>query len=273
MQGEFSVLMSLYIKEKSEYFDECMKSILANTVLPNEIVVVLDGPISDELKSTLDRYVDSNPDLYKIVPLEMNRGLGLALREGIQHCSNELIARMDTDDICRRDRFETQLEVFKEHPEIDICGSHILEFDKTTDIIIAKRKVPITDREIKKYQRKRCSFNHMSVMYKKSSVIKAGNYVDCPLMEDDMLWVSMFNSGATACNVDDYLVYARIGKDMYERRGGFSYYKKYKKARKQIYSTGFISWFDYKYTLLIQFIVAMMPNKLRGFLFRKVLHK
>ena len=112
-----------------------------------------------------------------------------------------------------------------------------------------------------------------SVMYKKSAVLAAGSYQHCPLMEDTLLWVNMFKNGAVAMNIDDFLVNARIGKGMYERRGGWAYYKKYKQARKRIYETGYISWWDYEYTLLVQLVVALMPNKLRGFVFKKILHR
>lgn len=270
---KFSVLMSLYIKEKPEYFDECMKSILANTVLPSEIIIVLDGPISDELKNVLNGYIEENPKLYKIVPLETNQGLGLALKEGIVNCSNEIIARMDTDDICVKDRFERQLLEFMDNENLDICGSHILEFEDNINNIIARRMVPIDHDAIMEYQKRRDSFNHMTVMYKKSAVLKAGNYQSCPLMEDSYLWVNMLKSGAITKNVDAFLVYARIGADMYQRRGGLAYYKKYKKGRQIIYKTGYISFWDYYYTIIIQLIVSLMPNKVRGFVFKKLLHK
>ena len=273
MENNFSVLMSIYIKEKAYFFTECMESILNNTVVPNEIVIVLDGPIDDDLRKVLEDYIEEQPDLYKVVPLEKNVGLGMALREGILHCSNELIARMDSDDICRKDRFELQLKEFEKDKKIDICGSHILEFDENPDTVIAQRKVPLDDKSIKKYQKKRDAFNHMTVMYKKSAVLKAGNYKSCLLMEDTLLWANMFMAGCIAKNIDDYLVYARIGKDMFERRGGFKYFKKYRLGRKEVYKTGFINWFEYKSTLIIQFIVALMPNKLRGFVFKKMLHK
>ena len=135
------------------------------------------------------------------------------------------------------------------------------------------KPVPLTDAECKEYQKRRDAFNHMTVMYKKSAVLAAGSYQHCPLMEDTLLWVNMFKNGAVAMNIDDFLVNARIGKGMYERRGGWAYYKKYKQARKRIYETGYISWWDYEYTLLVQLVVALMPNKLRGFVFKKILHR
>ena len=109
VDNKFSVLMSLYIKEKPEYLRECIESILCQTVLPDEIVIVKDGPLTEELEQVLEEYISKNPTLYTIVPLGKNVGLGLALAEGMHWCRNELVARMDTDDVCRNDRFEKQL--------------------------------------------------------------------------------------------------------------------------------------------------------------------
>lgn len=273
MTAQFSVLMSLYIKEKPENFKACMDSVLGQTVLPDEIVIVKDGPVTEELDALLNEYVAKDPALYTIVPLQTNRGLGLALAQGMLHCKNELVARMDTDDICRPDRFELQLAEFEKDPELDICGSHIVEFEEDVEHIVAKRTVPLTDAEIKKYQKKRDGLNHVSVVFKKSTVLRAGNYQSCLLMEDTLLWANMFNAGAKAMNIDDSLVYVRIGKDMFERRGGWSYFKKYKEGRKKVRKTGYIGFFDYHYTLFVQFCVAMMPNKLRGWVFKVLLHR
>lgn len=269
---QFSVLMSLYIKERPEYLKESLESVLNQTVRPNQIVVVKDGPLTEELEAVLESFASKEPKLFTIVPLEQNQGLGLALREGIQHCNYELIARMDTDDIAREDRFELQLKEFEKDSDLDICGSHILEFEGTIDNIVAKRTVPLTDFEIKKYQKRRDGFNHPTVMFRKSKVLESGNYQNCPLMEDTYLWVNMFLMGAKAKNIDDFLLYFRIGKAMFERRGGWKYYKKYKQGRKMVYKTGYIGWWDYHYTLLVQFVVALMPNRLRGIIFKKLLH-
>lgn len=268
---KFSVLMSLYIKEKAEYFNACMQSIMGQTVLPSEIVIVFDGPISDELWTTVNDYIKQYPQLIKIVDNKVNKGLGLALADGILACSNELIARMDTDDIARADRFEKQLKLFIDDPELDICGSHIIEFEGNINNVLARRNVPITHEEIAEYQRQRSAFNHMTVMYKKSTVLKAGNYEHCALMEDDMMWIRMLIVGAKCANVDDYLVYARTGYAMIERRGGWTYFKKYRNGRKQIYNTGYISKWDYYKTIGVQLVVALLPKKIRLFVFTKLL--
>ena len=270
---KFSVLMSLYLKEKPEYLNEALKSVINQTVKPNEIVIVYDGPITTELKSVVEQYVSNNPGLIKIIDNPENKGLGLALADGVPQCTYELIARMDTDDICRKDRFEKQLEEFVKDPRLDICGSHILEFEEKEENIVARRRVPLVDKDIKEYQKRRDGFNHVSVMFKKKSVLAAGNYQSCLLMEDTLLWANMFMNGAKGKNIDDYLVYVRIGKDMYERRGGFDYYKKYKAGTRKVYETGYISWVDYKMTLIVQFIVAAIPNRVRGFVFKNLLHR
>lgn len=273
MNQPFSVLMSIYIKENPAYLRECLDSLLSQTAMPSEIVIVKDGPLTEELESVLAEYVAKNEGLYKLVPLEKNVGLGLALAEGMLHCSHELVARMDTDDVSAPDRFEKQLAEFEADPDLDICGGQIVEFEDNVENIVAKRTVPLTDAEIKKYQKRRDGFNHVSVMFKKSSVLKAGNYQSCMLMEDTYLWVNMFNAGARGKNIDEDLVYVRIGKDMFERRGGWAYFKKYKQGRKKVRETGYIGFWDYYYTLFVQLVVALIPNKLRGFIFKKLLHK
>ena len=179
---------------------------------------------------------------------------------------------MDTDDICRPDRFAKQIEMFEQDSALDICGCHVLEFEGNTQNILSRRVVPVKDADIKQYQKRRDAFNHMTVMYKKAAVLKAGNYQSCMLMEDTFLWVRMMCAGVKCANVDEPLVYARIGKDMFERRGGYAYYKKYKSGRKQVYETGFISRWDYIYTLMIQLVVALLPNKVRGWVFIHLLH-
>lgn len=269
----FSVLLSLYIKEKPEYFLQCMESILNQTVMPTEIVVVKDGPVDGEVERVLERFTEEYPGLFKIISYEPNRGLGYALARGVEACGNEIIARMDTDDIARMDRFERQLREFAADPELDICGSVIEEFEEDPGRIVAVRRVPLDDKEIKRYQRRRDGFNHVTVMFKRSSVLRAGNYEMCSLMEDSYLWVRMMQCGAKCKNIDEVLVYVRIGKEMYERRGGFDYFLKYKEGRKKIRETNYISTWDYYYTLIVQFCVALLPENLRGWIFKNILHR
>lgn len=268
---EFSVLMSLYIKEKAEYFDECMQSILRQTVVPTEIVIVFDGPITEELREAVEKYKVDNPGWIKTVENKENKGLGLALADGVPACSYELIARMDTDDISREDRFEKQLSFMTDNPDIDICGSYIQEFDGVPENVLAVRKVPLNHDEIAEYQRTRTAVNHVSAIFKKTAVLKAGNYEDCLLLEDDMMWIKLLKSGAKFANIPENLVYVRTGNAMIERRGGWDYYKKYKNGRKKILETGYISKWDYYKTIFAQLVVALVPKRIRFFIFTKLL--
>lgn len=265
--------MSVYIKEKARYFHECMESILRQTLLPDEIVIVKDGPVSDELEHEIQYYKGIMDIPLILVPLPCNKGLGLALAEGIRHCNYELIARMDTDDICVLERFEKQILEFKKDPSIDIVGSHIKEFDGNITNVISKRKVPLCNDDIRKYQKRRSAFNHMTVMYKKEAVLNAGNYKDALLMEDDLLWCEMMKNGAKGKNIDDYLVFVRTGSAMIARRGGLDYFKKYERGRRKILQTGYIGYRDYFVTLMVQLVVSMMPENMRYLAFKHLLRE
>ncbi len=269
--GKFSVLMSLYRGEKAVYFNRCMESLFAQTLLPAEIIIVLDGEITKELWRVLDHFRKQYPELIKIVPLSQNRGLGVALAKGIVHCSNELVARMDTDDIARPKRFEKQIAEFKKDGGLDILGGYIREFSEDGKRNISIRRVPLTQPEIERYQRQRSAFNHVTVMYKKSAVLRAGNYQDVPLMEDSFLWVRMLKTGAKCKNMGECLVDVRAGDAMIKRRGGYSYFKKYRAGRKKILETGYISRWDYNKTVFVQAIVAMIPKWLRKLVYIKLL--
>ena len=269
---DFSVLMSLYINEKASYFKDCMNSLIQQSVLPTEIVIVEDGPISSDVQDVLNQYKETYPGWINTVKLETNQGLGSALAVGVKACKYDLIARMDTDDIARQDRFQKQLREFEQDPELDICGSIIYEFEEDCDHIVAERRVPLSDAEIKQYQKRRDAFNHVTVMFKKAAVLNAGNYQPCSLMEDTLLWVHMIQSGIKAKNIDEPLVFVRIGHDMYERRGGWKYFLDYKSGRKQVKETGYISNMDYYYTLFAQLVVSLVPEQVRGWIFKNLLH-
>lgn len=268
---EYSVLISVYYKEKAEYLIECLESMVHQTVEPSEIVIVKDGKLTVELEDVLTEYKTKYQRLFKFVCLEKNVGLGLALAEGIKNCSHELIARMDSDDISIPNRCELQLREFAKDSLLDVCGGYIKEFCDSKEKVVSIRKVPLVDSEIKEYQKRRDAVNHVTVMFKKSKVLEAGNYQHALLMEDSLLWTNMILHGATFKNIDDYLVYVRTGADMFKRRGGLKYFKKYKNGRKIILQTGYISKWDYYYTLLVQLIFSILPNSVREFVYEKLL--
>ena len=166
---KYSVLMSLYIKERPEYLDLAIKSMVEQSLIPDEIVIVKDGPITNELEEILEKYRTIYPKLFNIIGYQENKGLGYALNYGLEHCRNELVARMDTDDISEKEKKKKQVNYFIKNPEIDILGGQIEEFIDNIDNIVGKREVPLENIEIREYLKRRCPFNHMSVMFKKKS--------------------------------------------------------------------------------------------------------
>ncbi|EMB4338118.1 glycosyltransferase [Citrobacter freundii] len=217
----FSVLMSLYMKEKPEYLDRCLESLFEQTIHANEIIIVLDGAISTELTATIEKWKTFLP--LKILPLKENVGLGKALNLGLKICSNDIIIRMDTDDICLENRLETQYNFLLANPDIIIVGSNIEEFTTDENIIIGKRLVPTTYSDIKKYCIIRNPFNHMSVCFRKSAIEKIGGYQHHHFMEDYNLWLRTIAAGFQVANVEQSLVRVRVGDDMLKRRSGLKY--------------------------------------------------
>lgn len=266
-----SVLMSVYKKENPIFLRQAVVSMIEQTRTPDEIVMVEDGELTPDLYQELDRLETTYPHLIKRCPLSNNQGLGLALKYGVTQCQYSLIARMDTDDVSVSDRLEVQEEAFKNNPALDMVGGHISEFLSDSSEPISFRKVPLTHEDIVTYQRRRSAFNHMTVMFKKQAVLCAGNYENGLYMEDDLLWLNMISSGAILSNVDKILCDVRVGEGMFERRGGWNYFKLYRKARKLMLQRQQISWWDYMYTIAVQCVVAIIPTKLRKFIFINLL--
>lgn len=271
---QYSVLMSLYIKEKPEYLDSAIKSMVEQTVKPDEIVIVKDGKITGELQNIIDRYAAEYPEMFNIVGYDENQGLGYALNYGLERCRNELIARMDTDDISMPNRCEEQLKCFENNGEIDIVGGDISEFIGSEKNIIGIRAVPKSHEKIISYMKKRCPLNHVTVMYKKSSVIRSGNYLDCIYNEDYYLWIRMYEHDCIFVNTGTVLVNVRVGQDMYRRRGGIIYFKSELRLQNYMLKKRIIDSVTYVINLLKRFIVQiLLPNNLRGFVFSKFARK
>lgn len=266
-----SVLMSVYDKEKPEFLDASIKSILRQNVLPSEIVIVKDGPLNMELENVLSKYQSLQPSLFEFVPLEKNMGLGKALNIGLKHCSNNLVARMDSDDICKHNRFERQLQIVDNNPSVDVVGSNIDEFIDSIENIVSSRKLPEWHCDIVKYAKKRSPINHPSVMFKKSSVIESGGYVHMHLLEDYYLWIRMIKKGYKFYNIQESLLYFRTNKNMIKRRGGLKYAKSEVKFYISIYKLGAISFFDLLINLCVRSFVRLSPNVIRQFIYRTLL--
>lgn len=266
---KFSVLMSVYYKEKPEYLKQAIESILANTVISNEIVIVKDGKLTDELDNLLLTY-ENNP-IFKIIGYEANKGLGFALNYGVLNCSNEIVARMDSDDICAKDRFEKQLSYLLEHSEIKFIGSNTAEFIETTDNVISNRIMPEMNHEIVKYSKSRNPFIHPSIMTYKQVILDAGNYQDCYLCEDYDLWVRILKNNVACYNIQENLVYMRVSKDFYKRRGGIKYCKSIISFKKKLYKIGYMSKGKYIKTKYATIIVSLAPSFVRTWIYKHLL--
>ncbi|MGI6069347.1 MAG: glycosyltransferase [Blautia sp.] len=268
----YSVLMSVYEKEKPEYLAQSVESMLRQTLPPDDFVIVCDGPLGEELDKVIEGFDREHPGLFQIVRLPKCGGLGNALNEGMRYCRFEKIARMDSDDISMEDRCRRQLAAMEEH-QADIVGGTLYEFEGDISKIRTRRISPETPEEILRYARRRNPFNHPCVMYRRQAVEAAGGYRHCPWFEDYDLWSRMLLSGSRGYNVQEPVLYMRAGEAMYARRGGFAYGRQALRFRWSLKKRGLSSWMDFLISGGGQFVVSVMPNGLRKKFYGKVLRK
>jgi glycosyltransferase involved in cell wall biosynthesis len=269
----YSVLMSVYHKEKPEYLKQAIESIQAQTYPTDDFVLVCDGPLNSELDAVITTKQQEMNGVLKVYRLDKNEGLGNALNAGINHCKNELVARMDSDDVAYPNRCEKQIDVFNTHPEVSICSGIVEEFTTDPEVVDARRALPETNAKIMEFAKKRNPFNHPCVMYKKSAVEAAGSYKDFYLLEDYYLWLRMLMAGYQGYNIQEPLLHMRAGSDMYMRRAGWKYAKTQAKLFKFMKDSGFIGNGQYIKSCVIRSGSALAPNWLRKFMFEKVLRK
>lgn len=267
----YSVLMSVYDKEQPEFLRASINSILAQTIPPAQIVVVCDGKLTEELYEVLHTFEEKNPSLFQLVQLAEQSGLGNALNEGMQHCSCEIIARMDSDDISRPDRMEKELSLIREK-HVDIVSGSVMEFETDPKETGKIRKLPKTQEEILRFARRRNPFNHPCVMYKKSAVLAAGGYQPFEGFEDYYLWLRMLKNGATGYNTEQVLLSMRT-KGMYKRRGGLQYAGRILRFRGYMLKHGYCSLGDYLITVCGHVAVSLLPDGIRRLFYDKVLRK
>lgn len=268
----FSVSMCVYGKDDPVCFKTSVDSVIEQTRKPNEIVLVVDGPVPEELSNIIAEY--EKLDFFKVVRFEVNQGHGNARRAGLQNCSNDIVALMDADDISVSNRFEKQIAEFEKNERLDIVGGNITEFIDSPENAVGQRVVYSTDAEIKRDMQKRCPMNQMTVMFKKSSVEKVGGYIDWFCDEDYYLWLRMALDGMSFQNIPETLVYARVGKEMYQRRGGMKYFKSEAKLQGFMLKNKVISLPTYVINVGKRLVVqVLLPNKIRGWVFKKFARK
>lgn len=273
MDNNISVLTSVYKNDNPINIKIAIESIINQTLKPAEIVLVVDGPVSEEINNCLTK-LEENISILKIVRLEKNVGLGNALKIGSEHCRCDYIARMDSDDIALPTRFEKQMEIFNLDNTLSLVGTNGQEFFNDLDKLANIKAVPETHKEICEFMKSRCPFCHMSVMMKKEALINAGGYMDWYYAEDWYLWIRMYLTGAKFYNIQESLMNIRINYESFERRSGFKYYKSIKNLLKYMYNKKMIGCFRYAKEKIIRFVGHVLtPKKLKRKLYMKFLRK
>ena len=270
---KYSVLMSLYKKEKPEYLCLALDSMINQTIKPDEIVLVEDGYLTPELYAVVNEYQTNYQELIHIVVNEKNMGLGLALNVGLKECRNELIARMDTDDVSKPYRCAKQLKKFEEKPELSIVGSHIDEFVGDIANVISARRVPISTEEIYEFAKRRSAFNHPAVMYRKSKVLEQGGYADLKRNQDVDLFGRMLYAGCKAENIDESLLWFRSSDELAKRRKSWENTWSYIATIKNFWKMGYSTFWDYAMVAVAQTSMYLMPVKVQNLVYKKLLRK
>ena len=264
----FSVCMSVYKNDKPADFLVAVRSIYNQTAVPNDIVLVVDGPVGEELKGAITILQDEI-EVLNVIWLPTNQGHAAARQTGLMAAKNELVAVMDADDISVPNRFERQLKAFEEHPEVSVVGGLINEFIGTPEKVVGTRIVPEHDEDIKAYLKSRCPMNLVTVMMRKSHLQAVGGYIDWYCEEDYYLWIRLALAGYKFYNIQENLVDVRVGEEMYQRRGGWRYFKSEASLQRYMWKHDVIGLGRYLYNVAIRFAVQVaMPNSVRGWVFR-----
>lgn len=271
---EYSALMSVYGRDRAEWFRAAVQSMLDQTIPPKEFVLVCDGPLEPELEDVLAVFLREYPDVIQTVRLPENGGLGHALQQGLLRCRCEFVARMDADDIAVKDRVERQLAALAAQPEASVIGGQIAEFTEKPEQVTGYRVVPVRGKEIRTTAAFRNPMNHVTVVFRRQDVLDVGGYRDFPGFEDYDLWARMLCEGKHLLNLQDVLCYVRINRDTYRRRGGLSYFQSAVAMQKELRRCGLVTRVQYGRNLMVRCLgTVILPAGLRGWLFRTCMRK
>lgn len=270
---QYSVLQTVYKSDDPAAFETSLESMLKQTVQPDEVVLVKDGPVPESLQNVIDRLDQSYPGIIVQVQLPTNVGLGLALNEGLKVCKNELIARMDSDDISLPERCEKQLLMFENDPQLDIVGCPVKEFKDDPNHIVGVRDVPLENEAIHRYARRRDPFNHPTVMYRRSKVMQCGPYGDFRKNQDSALWLNMLSKGCKGANCPEYLLLFRFDEGTYRKRKAWINTKSLIQIRWDSCRRGFSSFWDFLIVAVAQMGIFILPTFVQKFVYTKILRR
>lgn len=270
----YSVLMSVYKYDDPDFLSIALKSIYDDQIVkPDEIVVVFDGPLTDELYAVLNEFQTEKEDVVKYYPQNENHGLGEALRIGSEKCTCDYIFRMDSDDISDPHRFERQIAYVETHPEIDVLGTDIAEFNESIDEDMRVRSCPEKHDDIVQMGKKRNPMNHVSVCMKKTALEKCGGYKTLLLLEDYYLWLNMIAAGCKLANIHESLVYVRVGNGFDSKRGSKERITGWKTLQDFMLEHGMISKKEARMNMLYIRAFVNTPPGVKKVLYEKLLRK
>lgn len=271
---KFSVLIPVYNKEKAENLAISVKSILEQTLKPDEILIIEDGELGEDLEKVVVETEEANPDLVRVIRLKQNKGIGYVRTLGIEECKYDIVAFMDSDDISRSDRFEKQVAFLEAYPDIDMVGSWITEFNEEPENIYSKRVLPTEPDAVYKFAKFRMPVNNNTIMFKKSPVIEVGGYQIATGFEDYEVCGKLLNKGYKIANIPEFLVNMRAGQSMMNRRKGFGYFINYEyPCMKLFYNIGFINLGEFLRNISLKLPLRIMPDWMRNLIYKKFLRK
>lgn len=261
--GNFSVLMSVYKNDNPDYFELALDSVSENQLLkPAEIIIVFDGPVNERIKRIANR------ENVTTVQLPNNQGLGNALRVGLEKCSYDLVARMDSDDISACERFKQQYFFMNDHADIVACGGNVREFEGDRNNIISTKKMPQDHDKIKKMLKHRSPMSHVTVMFRKKAVLNVGSYLEVKYLEDYFLWIRLIANGYKLANIPQWLVDVRTGEEQRKRRGNKVYISGWDYLSDYMYKNNLISGFDKLINCLLIRLFLCIPGSVKKYIYK-----
>ncbi len=262
--------MSIYHGTDAMELNHCFASIDLQSLQPQEIVIVHDGQVKGLVETCVDDFAVSR--CVKIVKLSQNRGLGAALREGLNHCSTDIVARMDTDDVCLPDRFVKQYAYLQQHPEVSLVGGLLRErYAYGSEDLTVERALPIMPNELARFAKYRNPVNHPTVMFRKNDVQSAGSFIPFPLLEDYYLWVRMLVHGFQLANLPEVLVETRADSAYFARRGGAAYLRQEVLLARCFRKLGFHNWWNTVWFVVSRAPYRLVPGAIRKWMYEKTL--
>ena len=271
---KYSVLMSVFKNDSPQHLKIALESIYENqTVKPDEIIVVFDGILTAELEEVLNNFRKEKENIVKFFPQQENKGLGEALRIGAEKCTGDYIFRMDADDISDNKRFEKQIEFIENNPEVDVLGTDIAEFDDSINEKMRLRICPQKHEDIVKMSKKRNPMNHVTVCIKKEALEKCGSYETILLLEDYFLWLKMIVSGCKLANINEPLVYVRVGNGFNKKRGAKERILGWKKIQRYMLDNKLITKKESILNMIYIKVFVYTPVFIKKIIYSKLLRK